>query len=184
MRSDPDGRRAAGQLSHALAKRCVRRGERREIGEGLSKVRAGWAALVALIALSSGFAACVHGVADDVFATREAARLPAAPAASATAATAAAPEEVETLPRSRWELWSAWNALRGDPYDLDSVERFLEEGQRLECDARALVRYSGTTLRYRGAVYVNPAFRERLARFESVVSEVALEVYGRPPQRL
>lgn len=85
---------------------------------------------------------------------------------------------------SRGGLWAAWNRLRGDEYALDTVERSLEPGQRIECDARALVNYSGTTVKYRGSLRVNPAFRERLARFEALVQTVAREVYGREPKRI
>lgn len=85
---------------------------------------------------------------------------------------------------SNGELWAAWNSLRGDAYALDEVERFIEDGQRPECDPRALVRHDGTHLRYRSAVQVNPAFVERLERFERLVSEVATEIYGRAPNRL
>ncbi|HEY3496923.1 MAG TPA: extensin family protein, partial [Polyangiaceae bacterium] len=82
------------------------------------------------------------------------------------------------------ELWARWNAFRGDEYELDSVERWMPEGERATCDRSALVSYPGTTIRYQGAVLVRPAFKERLARFESVVAEAAREIYGREPRRL
>jgi hypothetical protein len=85
---------------------------------------------------------------------------------------------------SRTELWAAWNSLRGDAYQLDAVERFLEEGTRLVCNPGALVRHAGTHLRYQGSVQIDPAFRDRLVRFEELVVEVASEVYGRAPARL
>ena len=85
---------------------------------------------------------------------------------------------------SRTQLWAAWNSLRGDAYELDGVERFLEEGTRVHCDASTLVRHGGTHLRYQSSVQVDPAFRERLVRFEQLVMEVAAEVYGRAPTRL
>jgi hypothetical protein len=47
-----------------------------------------------------------------------------------------------------------------------------------------MVTYSGTALRYSGAVRVHPAFQERLQRFEEVAVDVAKEVYGREPRRL
>lgn len=90
--------------------------------------------------------------------------------------------EAETF--SREQLWAAWNALRGDAYELDPIARFLEEGERLDCRSRDLVRHGGKALRYQGPVYVNPAFRERLMRFEEVVVEVSREIYGRAPVRL
>lgn len=86
---------------------------------------------------------------------------------------------------SRGALFARWNALRGDPYELDAVERFLENGaEDLDCDREGLVSYSGTTLRYRGPVLVRPAFRERLERFERVVAELAEEIYGRKPRAI
>jgi hypothetical protein len=85
---------------------------------------------------------------------------------------------------SRTELWAAWNSLRGDAYQLDAVERFLDEGSRLVCNPGALVRHSGTHLRYQGSVQIDPAFRDRLVRFEELVVEVASEIYGRAPTRL
>jgi hypothetical protein len=84
----------------------------------------------------------------------------------------------------RGDLWATWNSLNGDAYALDGVGRFLPEGRPPRCDAQGLVRYAGTSLRYRGAVYVAPAFRERLARFELVAADVAREIYGRAPTRL
>jgi Extensin-like protein C-terminus len=82
------------------------------------------------------------------------------------------------------DLWSAWNSLRGDAYALDGVERFLEDGERPVCAPQSMVRHAGTHLRYQSSVQINPAFRERLERFERVVSEVAVEIYGRAPSRL
>lgn len=83
---------------------------------------------------------------------------------------------------SRAELLASWNALRGDAYPLDGVARWLEPGQRVSCDQKGMVRYSGTSLRYAGPVLVYPAFVERLERFEAVVAEVSREVYQREPR--
>jgi hypothetical protein len=85
---------------------------------------------------------------------------------------------------SRADLWSAWNSLRGDPYALDDVERIIDDGARITCSQKSFVNHGGTVLRYRGVVRVDPAFRERLVRFEQIVVDVATEVYGRPPARL
>lgn len=85
---------------------------------------------------------------------------------------------------SSGELWATWNSWRGDAYPLDRVERFLEDGQRVACDPTRLIRHSGTHLRYQSGVQIDPAFRERLIRFEGLVNEVAIEIYGRPPNRL
>lgn len=85
---------------------------------------------------------------------------------------------------SRTQLWAAWNSLRGDPYELDDVERIVDDGARISCRPQALVNHRGSLLPYHGVVRVDPAFRERLVRFEQVVLDVATEVYGRAPARL
>ena len=85
---------------------------------------------------------------------------------------------------SRSQLWAKWNALRGDAYALDDVERWLEEGERISCDKKSLVRYQGSRLRYTNALLVSVPFKERLERFEAVAAEVAREVYGREPRRI
>ena len=104
---------------------------------------------------------------------------------SSTAPTEAAEDEsTGFFPLSRAELWARWNALRGDPYELDVVERRLSDGERATCDPKSMVSYRGTRLRYSGALTVSPAFRVRLERFEHVVAETALEVYGREPSRI
>jgi hypothetical protein len=86
--------------------------------------------------------------------------------------------------RDRTAAWARWNADHDDAYPLDAVARWLETGERPACDHAAIVAYRGTTLHYAGAVFVNPAFAERLARFETVVDEVAHETYGRAPRRV
>jgi hypothetical protein len=90
----------------------------------------------------------------------------------------------ELLSLSRTEMWAAWNSLRGDAYDLDPIERIIDTGARITCKPENLVNHRGTLLPYQGVVQVNPAFRERLVRFERVVLDVATEVYGRAPARL
>ncbi len=97
-------------------------------------------------------------------------------------AAVAAPEDAAEP--SQAELWTRWNVTHGDPYELDHVERWLKDGQRFKCDQTQLVSYSGTTIRYAGAVLVSPVFEERLERFEVVAAEVAREIYGREPRRL
>jgi hypothetical protein len=84
-------------------------------------------------------------------------------------------------------FWARWNAFRGDAYALDEIDRFVDPAakKRPPCDPSAMVTYRGETLRYQGgAVTVSAPFRERLARFEQVVAEVATETYGRAPSRI
>jgi hypothetical protein len=111
------------------------------------------------------------------------------PAPASRGVLEAAPVEPEDeisglFPLSRGELWARWNALRGDPYELDNVERRLDEGERATCDPESMVSYRGSRLRYAGALTVSEPFKARLERFEHVVAEVALEVYGREPSRI
>ncbi len=81
--------------------------------------------------------------------------------------------------------WATWNAFRGDAYELDAIQRHLEDAAgKVVCRPETLVRYAGSSIRYQGAVEINPAFRQRLERFEQLLSETALEVYGRPPRRI
>jgi hypothetical protein len=88
----------------------------------------------------------------------------------------------------RSDFFARWNAAHADAYALDGVERFIEwsgRGKpRVACSRGAMVAYSGTLLRYAGPVLVDPAFRERLSRFEEVVRDVAISVYGRAPRVL
>jgi hypothetical protein len=83
---------------------------------------------------------------------------------------------------SRGQVLAAWSSLRGDAYALDDVPRWLEPGQRVTCDQKSMVQYKGRTLRYAGALLIDPAFEERLERFELVAAETAREVYGREPK--
>jgi hypothetical protein len=83
---------------------------------------------------------------------------------------------------SRSSLLAAWNRLRGDAYSLDGIERWLQPGQRVSCDAGAMVSYRGKRLRYAGSLLVSEPFRERLERFEVLAAEVGREVYGREPR--
>jgi hypothetical protein len=98
---------------------------------------------------------------------------------------AARVDEPYVFPASHSTLRSRWNGLLGDDYPLDAIDRHVPQGTaRVECSNDDLIDYSGTTLRYHGAVKIAPPFQERLERFEQVVAEVATEVYGRPPQRI
>jgi hypothetical protein len=83
-------------------------------------------------------------------------------------------------------VWAHWNALRGDAYELDAEERFIDDeaGAQLSCDKAGLVSYSGTSVRYQGSVRVRPEFQRRLERFEDVLAATAVEVYGRKPRRI
>ncbi len=71
-----------------------------------------------------------------------------------------------------------------DSYPLDGVDRQLAPGQELPCDDYELVTYRGDRVRHDRTARVNPAFRERLQRFEALVVETAIATYGRAPRTL
>lgn len=98
-------------------------------------------------------------------------------------ASAAGSTPVERDVPAAW-TWLGFNRLRGDAYPLDDVARRLEPKTRVQCDPKALTAYNGTSVAYAGQVLVDPAFVERLKRFEEVVVEVSQEVYGRAPAKL
>lgn len=69
-------------------------------------------------------------------------------------------------------------------YALDSIERVVNAKGRVRCPEVELIRYRGDVIRYHSKVRVHPAFAERLARFEEVVRDVGVEVFGRAPRRI
>ena len=73
--------------------------------------------------------------------------------------------------------------LKDPPYPLDVVPRSAPAGD-LACPHVELVAYTGDVLRYKPIVWVYTGFRPRLAAFEAVVRDVAVEVYGRAPERI
>lgn len=103
-------------------------------------------------------------------------------AATCVASATAGPLAVAGRVDDRGELFARWNAAHGDAYALDDVDRFVDwdggRKPRIECNRAAMVAYSGTSLHYAGAVLVDPAFRERLVRFEALVKDIAESVYG------
>lgn len=54
----------------------------------------------------------------------------------------------------------------------------------VNCPDVDLVEYKGEILDYDRPLEINPAFKPRLKRFEAIVRDVAVEVYGRPPDRI
>ena len=72
-------------------------------------------------------------------------------------------------------------ALPDTRLELDDVQRVVEPTGKIQCPKVALVSYGGDVIRYASPLRVNPQFRERLRRFETVVRETATEVYGRAP---
>ena len=80
-------------------------------------------------------------------------------------------------------LWLA-TFTAASPYPLDGVSREVPRQGKVRCPKVSLVRYAGRVIPYHRPARVHPAFAERLARFESVVAQVAIEHYGRPPTKV
>ncbi len=72
----------------------------------------------------------------------------------------------------------------GPAYALDDLERQVDPKSGVKCPKVELTQYRGDTVRYATSVRVYVGFRQRLDRFEQVVRDVALETYGRAPQRI
>ncbi|MEM6958127.1 MAG: extensin family protein [Myxococcota bacterium] len=81
-------------------------------------------------------------------------------------------------------FFSFFDGWPRDAYPLDETPRFLERPGRPDCPTDSLVRYRGSKIRYAGSVRVNAAFVPRLERFEALVTDLAMEHYGRLPRRL
>jgi hypothetical protein len=75
-------------------------------------------------------------------------------------------------------------AESSDGYPLDSIARVLDPGAALPCADTKLVVHRSSWLRYSRPPRVHPAFSARLSGLESLVNEVAVQFYGRPPRTL
>jgi len=71
-----------------------------------------------------------------------------------------------------------------DDYPLDEIERTIPATGKMRCPTVDLVTYRGDVVRYHSPVRVFVGFRDRLTRFEEVVRDTAIEVYGRAPARI
>lgn len=71
-----------------------------------------------------------------------------------------------------------------EPIVLDALPRQLPEGQKFACPTVDKARYAGTLMKISPAALVNDEFAKRLALFEAVVRDVAVEVYGRAPRKI
>jgi hypothetical protein len=70
------------------------------------------------------------------------------------------------------------------PYPLDSIPREVPPTGDLGCPRIEVASYRGDVIRYKPEIWVNASFRARLGAFERVVRDVAVEVYGRAPDRI
>ncbi len=76
------------------------------------------------------------------------------------------------------------HAAKLGKYGLDKLSRKVAPRGRVQCPTVKLEIYRGKHIRYRTAAKIYVGFRERLERFEKVAHDLAVEIYGRAPQRL
>ena len=85
--------------------------------------------------------------------------------------------------RSATEIWAP--PAGGEiAYPLDGASRKAPARGKLSCPVVQLIEYGGDVVPYHRPVRTNLFFLERLQRFEEVVAEVALQVYGRAPKAI
>lgn len=78
-----------------------------------------------------------------------------------------------------------WQRLTGDSYELDSVPRSATSSEPgITCHPELLQVYRGEAVRLEPPVSIAAPFQPRLARFEALVTEVGVRVYGRAPSRI
>lgn len=70
------------------------------------------------------------------------------------------------------------------PYPLDAIPREAPPDGELQCPEVTVESYRGDVLRYKPHVLIYPGLKPRLAAFERVVRDVAVEVYGRAPSHI
>ena len=70
------------------------------------------------------------------------------------------------------------------PYPLDGIPREAPATGDLGCPRIEVASYRGDVVRYKPEIWVSSSFRVRLGSFEGVVRDAAVEVYGRPPDRI
>ncbi|HET6611230.1 MAG TPA: extensin family protein [Kofleriaceae bacterium] len=69
-------------------------------------------------------------------------------------------------------------------YPLDAISREVPAHGKVKCPKVEMVRYRGDIIRFARPVRVYVGFAARLRKFEEVVRDVAIEVYGRAPRRI
>ena len=67
-------------------------------------------------------------------------------------------------------------------YALDEIARQVPASGAMHCPSVSLVTYRGEIVRYHTPVRVYVGFRDRLSKFEAVLRDTAVEVYGRAPR--
>ncbi|MBL4635897.1 MAG: extensin family protein [Kofleriaceae bacterium] len=69
-------------------------------------------------------------------------------------------------------------------YPLDNVSRKVAMSGKVSCPPVELVNYQGEKIPYQKKARVYVGFAQHLRRFEEIVAETAIEVYGRAPSKI
>jgi hypothetical protein len=85
----------------------------------------------------------------------------------------------EKLSTAELESRARARELGDKDYPLHDLPR--EVSGAVKCPEIELVEYSGEVIAYNQPIEVNKHFRKRLIRFETMVSELAIKLYGRAP---
>lgn len=64
------------------------------------------------------------------------------------------------------------------------MSRTIEPTGKMRCPKVPMHKYRGTHVRYHKPVFIYEGFESHLLRFEKIVSDVAIEIYGRAPSRI
>jgi hypothetical protein len=79
------------------------------------------------------------------------------------------------------ELEARARARELGDHDYPFHEHPREVSGEVECPEIETIEYSGEVIRYNRPIEINKRFRDRLVRFEKIVSELAMNLYGRAP---
>ena len=111
-------------------------------------------------------------------------RLALVAALAGTFAVGASPVVAAPSPRYAPDASVAAEARPLDTFELDNLSREIPERGKFTCPEIDVVSYRGKVIKLQKPVRLHQAFIERVQRFEQVVREVAIRVYGRAPRAM
>jgi len=74
--------------------------------------------------------------------------------------------------------------LAHEGYSLDALPRRVDPTGPMRCPTVPLAPYTGTSITWKKALKVHPEFAKRLAEFEKVARDIAIQIYGRAPTNI
>lgn len=78
----------------------------------------------------------------------------------------------------------AADVLEEPEYALDRMSRKVPLSGTAFCPPIELVTYAGTVVPFHKPLRITPPFLDHVKRFERIIYDAAIEVYGRPPSRI